>query len=262
MLMHIYTSWVIHTPNLVKVTETPWAQLHPQKFADGQKDRRTDTLAGRTIPALFFADDMVLMAVSVEGMQRMLREVGEWGRRNGLEFNAAKSAVMRWGGERQEWTMCGGVELQETVAYKYLGVWMGTGKSVYKPTMERKAEKAKKLGGLCKAVAIGSHNRPKMAKVMWDRVAKPAILYGSEVVKYTREAVEGLDMKQRDVGRVALGVLKGTANSGVLGEMGWMGIKEEMVCKKLIFYGHLKYLPQEWWSKQVWMEGEGVGGLV
>ena len=38
MPMHIYTSWVVHTSNLVELSALPWAQLHPQKFADGHSD--------------------------------------------------------------------------------------------------------------------------------------------------------------------------------------------------------------------------------
>ena len=40
MPMHIYTSWMADTPNLVNVTAIPRAQLRPQKVADGQTERQ------------------------------------------------------------------------------------------------------------------------------------------------------------------------------------------------------------------------------
>ncbi len=40
-LTHIYTCWVIHTPNLVEVIAILWAQLRPQHFAGGQTDGQT-----------------------------------------------------------------------------------------------------------------------------------------------------------------------------------------------------------------------------
>ena len=154
-----------------------------------------------------------------------------------------------------------GVVIPECSKYKYLGVWVGKGRSRYKEHMEALGAKARQLGGLSKAVAWGSHNKTKLAWVMWEQVVKPAVLYGSEVMVVNKSSEKALGVVQMDVGRCGLGLLKGSANLGVLGEMGWREVGDEIAYRKLSFFGHLCKLQGEWWSRQIWEEGAKGGPL-
>jgi hypothetical protein len=79
----------------------------------------------RIIRGLFFADDICLLAESMEDMERMLAICEEWAQEFGMTFNAGKSEMMQLAGrisqQRPEVVFAGGV-LKWVTEFKYLGV--------------------------------------------------------------------------------------------------------------------------------------------
>jgi hypothetical protein len=79
----------------------------------------------RIIRGLFFADDICLLAESMEDMRRMIAVCEEWAEEFGMTFNAGKSEMMQLAGrisqQRPEVVFAGGV-LKWVTQFKYLGV--------------------------------------------------------------------------------------------------------------------------------------------
>ena len=87
------------------------------------------TIAGRRIPLLMYADDIVFMAGSVGDLREMNQCVTEFARRNRYQLNGEKSAVMAFNVDAdtkaqvaaEPWALSG-EEVKVTRSYKYLGV--------------------------------------------------------------------------------------------------------------------------------------------
>ena len=81
---------------------------------------------GRKISVLAYADDLVIISDSREGLQLLLDETADWCQKWQIQVNATKTQVMHF---RDKWTMrdespftIGGLSLQVVPTYKYLGV--------------------------------------------------------------------------------------------------------------------------------------------
>ena len=80
----------------------------------------------KKIPALLFADDIVLMAESEEELKRMLQIVNNFGVQWGFNFDLIKSKVMVIGkhlDSNKVWLL-GNLEIKEVQSYKYLGIYI------------------------------------------------------------------------------------------------------------------------------------------
>ncbi len=83
-------------------------------------------ISGRQISILLYADDIVLLSESEDGLQTMLNEIDKWSRKWRIKFNARKSQVVHY---RNRGTPCtdyvfrmGNINLDLVKQYKYLGV--------------------------------------------------------------------------------------------------------------------------------------------
>ena len=69
--------------------------LHIAGLADALSESGEGAKVGGTcVPAIFFVDDVALMAESVAGLMRLPNMAAVWGCEMGMESNAAKSGVM------------------------------------------------------------------------------------------------------------------------------------------------------------------------
>ena len=88
-------------------------------------------VAGRRVPLLMYADDVVMLAGSQAKLARVNAVATTFACTHRFEFNTAKSAVMAFGAKRsalaaaraRKWTLGGVVKL---VSYVYLGVITNT----------------------------------------------------------------------------------------------------------------------------------------
>ena len=89
-----------------------------------------------TIPALFFADDIVLIAQSEEELALKILITHQFMKERKLEVNFEKSAVIGVGKvEEKEWVVQDGSEVQKlrmVNAYKYLGTTLGRNRIMYR----------------------------------------------------------------------------------------------------------------------------------
>ena len=90
-----------------------------------QVDKEACVDAPGTIRGLFFADDICLLAETMEDMQHMLTICEQWAEEFGMSFNAGKSEMMQLAGrisqQRPEVAFAGGV-LKWVTEFRYLGV--------------------------------------------------------------------------------------------------------------------------------------------
>lgn len=138
------------------------------------------------VPALIFADDVVMLATSRNGLQKKLEILEQFSEDRQLPVNLQKTQIVVFGGQLQAqqrqgtfWYAKRRVELVKS--YKYLGVWFDCSISFSKAARELSDAGRKAVFGLearCKEVGITS---PKTRVALFDSLVRPILDYGAEV---------------------------------------------------------------------------------
>ena len=217
------------------------------------------------IPGLFFADDIVLMAESQKELQEMLNIAGEYGNKWRLEFSKDKSKVMTLGKKpdgNKKWRIGQFqipegreqlIEIGEVDEYEYLGVKIKTtGKGMFRYQVEKIKQKVNRTKGMIKATALNSFNRAYTARVLWDRVAIPGMIYGLDVISVSEGDIQGMEKAQNEMGKWILGAPPCTATEAVLGELGWNKITDRIAKAKLKYWGYLQGISEDRWCRKVY----------
>jgi hypothetical protein len=199
------------------------------------------------VTVLLFADDVIIIAETREGLQKALSIAYEYSRKWRFVFNVGieKSAVLVVGKGRRRSTVIesfylGERELPFTQEYKYLGVMMDGGKGT---KIRRKAVLKRANGAFWRAWGLGigkDEMSAKAAAKLWEVLVMPVLEYGAELESGHWDEAERL---QRMAGRLILGVGNSVADEVVLGELGWAPVRSRFEIKRL------KY----WWKRP----GEG-----
>ncbi len=229
---------------------------------DGRKTR---------MPGLLFADDIVLMAETEDGLQRLLDIVAQFAKDRKMVINPVKSKILvnwravnkknRWRigehiiheGLRRKVT----VVLEEEEGYKYLGVWIQLRGRIFEDYGKKATSKAGRYVGIVKNVWRCSKQSAWVAVKLWNAVAKPAILYGSEVATLTQKEELEIERKQRIMARFIVKGRKNCAIAAMYGELGWRDLSYDMDMRKLRYCGRLwsKSTPNDRWAKMAFDEG-------
>ena len=81
---------------------------------------------GLNVPILLYADDIVLLSETEDGLQKMLHKMHEWCTKSRMVLNVDKTKVLDFRNKRQTCTaqtfVFGNQEIQVTNQYKYFGV--------------------------------------------------------------------------------------------------------------------------------------------
>ncbi|KAG0424540.1 hypothetical protein HPB47_028249 [Ixodes persulcatus] len=226
----------------------------------GEEGRQVD----QRIPALIYADDVVLMAGSLEELQELLDTCGEEGTTLGLTFNPSKSGVLRAGMEQQETqetedaptqlsqkVNIQGQEIEWRTEYKYLGVTLQSGQKYLEQHEAELRTTANKRKGYLGCRGMWSFSRYETVRALWKMVAVPGLTFANAVLCLSARTREHLEVRQREVGRLALGTHRNTTSEYVQGDMGWSCFEAREASSKLIFERRLCTLPEQRSARQV-----------
>ena len=191
------------------------------------------------VRCLMFADDVVLLSSTKEGLQRSLDIAGDFSRKWRFKFNFGrdKTAVMVFGGTGREesWTLTGRV-VPIVQSYKYLGVKL-VDRRKGKWGEQRRVMLAKARGAFWKAWGLGVAGgwlSVRAAKGLWVSLVQPILEYGAEVDCGHWEEAEVL---LRLAGRMCLGVGREVPNEVVMGELGLWTVRARREYLMLTYWG-------------------------
>lgn len=97
--------------------------------------------------------------------------------------------------------------------------------------------------------ALWSFSRHQTVRALWKMVAVPGMTFATAVLCVS--AREHLEVKQREVGRIALGTHGSTARDNVPGDMRWSFFKAREATSKRIYERLLCTLPERPWVRQL-----------
>ena len=95
---------------------------------------------------MMYADDIALLVETGDELQEMPDVVGHYAQEWRFRFNARKSKTMVVGANSEESWSISGEQMEEVIAFKYLGVWLDR-KMRGNVQMERMREKAEERAG-------------------------------------------------------------------------------------------------------------------
>ena len=220
-------------------------------------------LADVRIPALLFADDLLLCAATPEGLRRLLDVCEEEMRKLELTISQKKSMIISkkegiWSLHDEEGEVSGSLDLVEV--YKYLGV------EVYNTMFRVSSHKQKKCILTARryrdATRYLSRQGPDIVDLSicaWSRQAVPAIMYGVENIIFAESNIEALERIQGSWARNTLNLP--SACPGVVAQMllGVPSIKQIIFTTQLKYFLRLTQMPSSRYAAQALLEHETGG---
>lgn len=176
---------------------------------------------------------------------------GTEGDKLGLQFSKEKSAVMIFNDNE-----AGEHRIQEDMLevvdkYKYLGVWINTGAEYLTEHEKYVAAKGSRNAAVMKNRALWNYNRYEVVRGIWKGVMVPSLTFANAVLCMRSEVRARLEIKQRGVGRLALGAHGNTPNQGVQGDLGWSSFESREAGSKIAFEQRLRKMGEKRWARKV-----------
>jgi hypothetical protein len=209
---------------------------------------------GTRVPALLYADDIVLLAGSVGEMHSMLEVVGQYAAKWQFRFNGKKSGIVccvnpKFGQgfktrvKAVDWRL-GEEQLPVLDSYKYLGLQMGQHPAVgkWRDTVDLLKEKAEKQANrLCFGVAGNRHMPFQTSVMLFNAYVRPVFEYGQNIwaAMASETAMNEIEEVQYHFGKRLLKCEGRPAKLFVRWELGWQSVRTRALIAALNFFGKL-----------------------
>ena len=208
------------------------------------------------IGVLLYADDMVILSSSMNGLQNSLNKLSSYSKKWKLKINTSKSKVIQFNKRKFETFTFNGEEIMTVKQIKYLGlVISNSGKfSCAISTLCKQANKSLwPLYGMFGSFGI-DNVRSKI--LLFDSLIKPILIYGSEIwcsdilSENSIANIFNIKSKFYETERVQLKFLKralnvptSTSNLAVWSEVGKYPIAFDVLRQYMSYFARLESLP-------------------
>ena len=211
-----------------------------------------------TIPALFFADDIVLILETPKHLETQIATTNNFCKGKGLQINFEKSKVMVMGKKTPEevlWVVPGkngeveGI-IREVPDYKYLGVTIDNNDIFGK----HKKNKVNMARGMLQALKARAKQTPAVAWAtdeLWKQCARAAIMYATEVIPLETTFIKEIEKIQMKAARWATKSTPQSSTSATRAEMGWSTIPQNNRTKKMSYWAKIQSHKEHRWTKVV-----------
>jgi len=219
--------------------ESPWIY---SMFIDGlakalKRAGHGIMIAGRRVPLLMYADDVVLMASTQRELMAMNAIATDFARRNRFEYNGKKSGVMIFNtkpdalnrAKTAKWELFG-KKVEVVDSYTYLGtVTTRSGGEWTKHVLGAISRAKRRSNDLLYMCRYDRGIRPRTAVTLWQSLVRPILEYASEIwsgqiPRYLEQKAEAVQLK---FVRGVVGLHKN--GSGVANEV----LRAEVGCERL-----------------------------
>ena len=213
------------------------------------------TLKDSNLSCLMFADDVVLMSESSQGLQHCLNRLASYCNKWNLTINTSKTKIIIFnkGGHkisRFNFLLCD-TEIDVVQDYTYLGIVFSSGGSFTKAC---KALRDKAFKAFFKLRQLDSRNNVPMTLKLFDTLVSPILTYGSPVWGPTLVKESSKDFKKICDSAISekinvklckyiLGSGKYSVNDAVRGELGRYPVMIKVLSNGLKFFQRLQNLP-------------------
>ena len=202
------------------------------------------------ICCLLYADDLVLLADSVQNVQTLLQHLEDWCRTWKISINHTKSAVIHFRPQKSpcssEQFLFGGLYLPIVTQYKYLGIVFDE-LLTFKPAAENRLEQASKSFWTIECVL--STLPGEAFKILFEAMVASVLDYGAPMWSHSVSPNERL---QQHACRCFLGVGRKHALAALAGDMCWMPTSRRHQIQTIMFWISITQLNDNRIAKKVY----------
>merc|ERR1712240_985564 len=174
-------------------------------------------IEGQKITTLFFADNSLAMARTLEAAKKNLRIIEEESRKYGLELNKEKSSILVYNNKENIEEIDGIKVVNKT---KYLGLTIDNERDIFKSQKMDLMDRAGKAASRTYSVIKISLNKMLIGKTYWKGKIVPSVLNGIGLMNMSGEDTNRLQSIENRVYGTILGARKGTPIAAIRGEVG------------------------------------------
>ena len=216
-------------------------------------------LGGLTFSGLLFADDIVLISRSFEGLERLVSMVQWHCEKLKLEINPKKSNIVTPENVDQLLLVDSDNEvvlsLSKVLSYKYLGtettlLMSSTGSKRQKKCLET----ANRYKFACLYVARTGPDIVDTALATWSNIAIPSMVSGCEVIPFSETTIKAIERIQSQLAKHVLGLPQSAPNICAQTELGLKPFRMILYQHQLNFYTRVMNLPRSRWVHRVLSE--------
>ena len=206
------------------------------------------------ISAIFFADDIVLIGRTHQGLQTLMNKARVFFCNHKLLISETKSKVMSYNASTDRVTFSGTndspLTLGQVISFKYLGVPIRCApRTLFKDFNEQVKTRAQRyLASVLSLVKTGP-DRAELAYTLWTSCGLPAILYGAEVMPLTQATIAEVERCQSQVGKFMLQLPRSSASVAANIDAGLKPVWA-VIADKVLTYAHsVMNKPRDAWSR-------------
>jgi len=216
-------------------------------------DRDRQPIHETRVRVLLYADDGVLVASSVEDLQRMLNALKTYCAKWRMFVNTAKTKVIVFNHTTRKsvWETSmpslfyNGVKLEVVEEFKYLGI-MFHANTRYKAAVEHRLLQGKRLVAAWMRRCNIWCFKPDVVVSQFKTFVLPALEYGVGLWgagTYKSHTWEQVEVFWRYIARCILGVSTRAPNSGVYGDLGWFPFYTRASWQAIAFFTRATEMP-------------------
>lgn len=178
---------------------------------------------GRNIGILMYADDVVLISETADGLQKQLDILNNWCNKWQIELNSEKTSVMIFRNKNTDLPskkfICGEHDLKYIEEYKYLGLYLNSNMN-WSKTVDYLAKSASKALGviIAKDKAFGGMDYATYTH-LYNTCIRPILEYGSELWGVKRYS--SIDSVWQRAMKYHLKLGQTSSSDAAAGDMGW-----------------------------------------
>ena len=212
-------------------------------------------LCSQNVASIFFADDIVLIGSSRAALDQLMLKTRTFFHSHHLTLSVTKSKIMSYEAATGNTTFHGSsclspLSLDQVLSFKYLGVPLSCSPySLFKFYNEQVKKRAQDCLSRVLSLVKTGPKRSDLAYCLWNNIAIPSILYGSEVLPLLDGTIKEVERIQSVIGKFILQVPRSTANVSVHIDSGFKPIWAIVAEKFLLFAHNTMAKPSSLWPK-------------
>ena len=197
--------------------------------------------SGEIVCILIFADDIILIADSIETLDELRQILEQWCSDFWMKISISKTSVVT-SLEDYECLITDPDSMEEEIVnhvsnYKYLGI---TQYATPWRTSQKKGESIVARARVYKNVILRTRyqqlDNTAAMSALWQNIAIPGIMYATDAVPISDATIAELEIIQNQIGKSLLGVPQSSANTVVQVELGWKPMRLWIELNKLRFF--------------------------
>ena len=203
-------------------------------------------LGTESFSCLLYADDLVIISETPEGLQSAVTKLENYCKRWRLTVNIlkTKTLIFHKGGRKVPiQIMMNGEIIENTKEYEYLGIIFTISGSMT-AAMEQQYRKALRAWfALTNAIPNEMISNMSYVSRLFDALVAPIALYGSEIWAFQLKEGSPIERLNRKMCKYLLNVSKRASTSAVLGELGRCPMKIVAESRALSFWQYMRANP-------------------